>query len=115
MLTRIEKNILAVSRKFVLSNGVNTVNSGHLSSHLPKYSDLEIYLACKELNKNEYFNGYRVFLNGDFTFSLSNKGLCHKEISLLEVKSFFFRSVFTPILVSATTTFIIWLVQNMWL
>lgn len=107
LLTKIEKNIL----KYCIKQDANSIDD--LDPLVEKYGIYEIRLAFRELDSKNMFS-YCVFndLGMPYSFSLSFKALHHTELSLIEVKSFILRSILTPILVSALTTLIIWIIKN---
>lgn len=107
LLTKIEKNIL----KYCIKQDANSIDD--LESLIAKYGIDEIRLAFRELDAKDMFS-YCLFADGGipYSFALSFKALHHTELSLIEVKSFILRSILTPILVSALTTLIIWLIRS---
>lgn len=107
LLTKIEKNIL----KYCIKQDANSIDD--LEPLIEKYGINEIRLAFRELDAKNMFS-YCVFADGGipYSFALSFKALHHSELSLIEVKSFVLRSVLTPIIVSALTTLIIWIIRN---
>lgn len=107
LLTKIEKNIL----KYCIKQNANSIED--LNPLLEKYGTDEICLAFRELKSKNMFS-HCIFADGGipYSFALSFKALHHTELSLIEVKSFVLRSILTPILVSALTTLIIWIIRN---
>lgn len=107
LLTKIEKNIL----KYCIKQDANSIDD--LEPLITKYGIYEIRLAFRELDAKNMFS-YCIFADGGipYSFALSFKALHHTELSLLEVKSFILKSVLTPMLVSALTTLIIWIVRS---
>ena len=107
LLTKIEKNIL----KYCIKQNANSIED--LNPLLEKYDIDEICLAFRELKSKNMFN-YCMFADGGipYSFELSFKALHHTELTLIEIKSFILRSVLTPVVVSALTTLIIWIVRS---
>lgn len=104
MLTKLERNILKYSNKLHQANAC--ISSEKLLPLLKDVDSGNFLLACKQLDRNGYFEYYSQTLSGRVDFFLSYKGLAYKEHSTLEIKSFLMRSVITPIIVALITTLI---------
>ena len=104
MLTKLERNILKHSNE--LHKTCSCIPSEKLLELLPGVGSDELLLACNQLDRNGYFEHYSPTLGGRADLWLSYKGLAYKETGRLEVKSFFLRSIITPIIVALITTLI---------
>ena len=109
MLTKHEKTILKYCNKKFKPD--TDISSEKLSALVPQLSPFHFYQCCKELSDKEYVEDFTTYISGDFSFSLTYKGRHYKEISLLELKEFIFKSVIVPVVVSLLTTVILWLIS----
>lgn len=108
MLTKLEKQVL----KFCIKHNPKAENHSEDILKSVSCSLHELYLCCKNLSKNGYINDLTIFINGDFIVELTYKGTHYNEFSWLEIKQFILRSILVPIIVSITTTGLLWLINK---
>lgn len=106
LLTKTEKYVLSVAVKLTSNEGGALISSNNIPSLSSEPNDYDIFLACKNLHKNGYIDNYNVTLCGETEFTLTHKGLRYKEFGRLQLKSFIFRSILTPIGASIVTALI---------
>lgn len=106
ILTKIEKNILNYCRNN------NITSHKELTPLFDKYGTEHVCLAFRELYEKKMFS-YCAFADNDLPakFKLSFAGLHWNEKQRINLKSFFLRSIVTPIGISLVTSLLFWLVQ----
>ena len=94
---------------FFKNNNIDIKGTTSFEPYLSKTIINKLDLILKYLSKNGYLD-YRYADDDIYDINLTYKGLDYKSFNLLEFKTFLFKSIFVPIIISALTTLL-----TMWL